>query len=167
MKKMIAVAAMCLMLAGCSTAATPKPHPTFKTTFGSSASTIASHVDKCNGVAAGDIAKGGPALASTATCVLLGHTVVINSWATQSDEDDLDAILAADKSEVYYAKGNGWTAIIGDDPTLQLQLTNQAGELLQRQLDGKTPRPIDVSGSHDIAKAVVASIGGTIAHYAP
>jgi len=175
MKPALACAAI-LLLAGCSsvsqvkpqaTATTSTPTPKSSTYYGETATAIAAQVKGCADVKAGDVGKGGPDMASTATCMLNGRTVTINSWATADARDGVNGVLQANKVEAYYAKGEGWTVTATDDPDLQLQLTNDAAALIANALAHKTPAPPDILGQKASADAVVASLDGTVVHIQP
>ena len=165
---MVAILAS-FLLAGCAVAApAPSQSPPSKFTVkaGSSAAAIASHVKACKDVEAESVGRGGPALLSMATCKVLGHTMVFYSWDSPLSADPT-GLLKSNGEEIYYGWGDSWTAFIGDDPTLQLQFTNDGGELLRRQLDGLSPASVDVAGSMDVAQAVVKSVTGKVVHFQP
>ncbi|MBO1739655.1 hypothetical protein [Leifsonia sp. TF02-11] len=156
-----------LALTACSAAAAPKTAPTHTPIpVAEDAALIAKRIKGCSDVQSADIAKGGPALASTATCTIDGHTVNINSWAS-SDDANLDTVLAQDARDVYYARGDAWTVTLGDDPTLQYQLTNQADKLLADAFGGPNASPADASAEQHVAKVAVASLGGQVHHFTP
>lgn len=160
-----------LALAGCGsggvakTASTPKPKPS--TYYGETATAIASQIKGCTDVAAGDVGKGGPGMASTATCMLNGRTVTINSWSTAEARDGVNAVLQANKTEAYFAKGEGWTVTATDDPNLQLQMTNDAGALMANAFAGQATASSDLPGEKSSAAAVVASLGGSVVQIHP
>lgn len=139
---------------------TLKPKPS--THYGQTATTIGSQIIGCTNVVAGDVGKGGPSMASTATCMLSGRMVTINSWTTVEAIDDVKAVLQASKKAAYFAQGEGWTVTATDDPDLQRQMTNDAAALLASALAGKTAAPPDLPGQRTSAEAVVASLDGTI-----
>ncbi|AGW42279.1 peptidase [Leifsonia xyli subsp. cynodontis DSM 46306] len=160
-----------LALAGCST--TPAAKPAHKTTstpaavsIGEDAGVIAIRIKGCEDVRVGDIAGGAPALLSTATCMLYGHTINVNSWASGRDSN-IEPVLAGDARETYYARGDSWTVTLGDDPILQYQFTNQADKLLQAAFAGHTAGPVNLSVEQNVARAAVASLGGEVYHYVP
>ena len=170
------IVAAVLTTAGCSAAApvtrtattaspTATPRPT--TYYSETATAIASQIKGCADIKAGDVGKGGPGMASTATCMLNGRTVTINSWTTADARDGVNGVLHANKVEAYYAQGEGWTVTATDDPNLQLQMTNDAAALLANALAGKTPPPPDIPGQKASADAVVASLDGTVVHIQP
>lgn len=131
---------------------------------------IATLIDGCTDVEVGDLNDGPKSgLASTATCTLAGRQVDVNSWVSPSDASGVEPVLAANKVEAYFAKGQGWTVTTHDDGTLQMQLTNDAAGLLQQAMDGTAPPSTgsDVLGQKEMAKAVVASLGGQIIHVVP
>lgn len=165
-KALLGAVVTMLTLTGCSAAA-PKPSPTHTPIqIGEDAALIAKRIKGCEDVAAGDVARGGPLMVSTATCTIDGHNVNIDSWENK-DATNLDEVLANDAHETYYARGDGWTVTLGDDPMLQYQLTNQADKLLASAFDGHTNWPTDASAEQDIAKAAVASLGGEVHHFIP
>ena len=165
---------MLLLLTGCGqskpavstvTTSTPTPRPT--TYYGETATAIASQVKGCSDIKAGDVGKGGPGMASTATCMLNGRTVTINSWTTADARDGVNAVLKANKAEAYFAQGEGWTVTATDDPGLQLQLANDAAALIANSFAGKaTPAP-DLPGQKASAEAAVAALDGTVVHIQP
>ena len=175
MGKLTALAVVAVLaLAGCGqskpavvtvTTSTPTPKPS--TYYGETATAIASQVTGCADIKAGDIGKGGPAMASTATCMLSGRTVTINSWITADARDGVNGVLQANKAEAYFAQGEGWTVTATDDPALQLQLTNDAAALLANAFAEKTPPPPDLPGQKSSAEAVVAALNGTVVHVQP
>jgi len=147
------------------TASPPKPKPS--TYYAETATAIASQIKGCTDVAAGDIGQGGPGMASTATCILNGRTITINSWSTAEARDGVDAVLQANKTEAYFAKGQGWTVTATDDPTLQHQMTNDAGALMANASEGQTTASSDLPGEKSSAEAVVASLGGAVVQIHP
>ena len=155
-----------LLLAGCSSVPTagsaPEPMPT--TYYGESAVTIASSIEGCSGVAAGNVGGGGPGLASTATCTLDGRLLYVNSWMDQP-HGDLTQILKSDGVEMYYAKGEGWTVTAGSFPMLQLHVTGDQDALLKLSLD-PTPGPDpDLPGQKASAESVASSLDGEVVHF--
>jgi hypothetical protein len=170
----VGTVAVLLLLTGCGqskpavstvTTSTPTPRPT--TYYGETATAIASQVEGCSDIKAGDVGKGGPGMASTATCMLNGRTVTINSWTTADARDGVNAVLKANKAEAYFAQGEGWTVTATDDPGLQLQLANDAAALIANSFAGKaTPAP-DLPGQKASAEAAVAALDGTVVHVQP
>ncbi|GAB2751592.1 hypothetical protein GCM10027090_22530 [Sinomonas soli] len=177
MRKWAAAAATggALLLTACgggsqASGSTPSPTPTPKpTTYaGETASAIAAAVPSCTQVTQGDIGAGGPDLTSTATCVIGGRTVRFNSWNLEDSAFKLEPVLKADKVELYYASGTGWTANVEDGPTLQWQLTNNASALLQASFAQKTDPPRDLPGEKEtLQKVADAFAGSTLNHYTP
>jgi len=170
----VGAVAVLLLLTGCGqskpavstvTTSTPTPRPT--TYYGETATAIASQVKGCVDIKAGDIGAGGPAMASTATCMLNGRTVTVNSWTTADARDSVGRVLQASKVEAYFAQGEGWTVTATDDPGLQLQLANDAAALLANGFAGKTPPPPDLPGQKASAEAAVAALDGTVVHIQP
>ncbi|MEY9950570.1 hypothetical protein [Leifsonia sp. EB34] len=152
------------LLAGCSATAAPTPHTTAaQVSVGEDAAAIGRLIPGCSNVMAGDVAAGGPNLTSTATCTLDGHTVNINSWSDSSDAN-LDEVFQSDHVEGYYAAGAAWTVTLGDDPTIQYQLTNQADKLLQSSFSGSTPAPVNVSAEKQVASDAAKALGGQLRH---
>lgn len=146
-----------------SPTATPKP----TTYYGETASAIAALIPGCTDVKAGDVAKGGPDLASTASCVLGGRTIDINSWSDSMALDGARSVIKANKDEVYYARGNGWTAHVRRDMTFQYQITNQADKLLELSFSGHTAPAADLPGEQEVSKAISAALGGLVEHNQP
>lgn len=147
---------------------TPQSAPSTPTTYyGQTASVVASMIKGCTGVAVGDAKDGAKSgMASTATCSLGGRLVDVNTWSSADAEAGVEAVIAANKTEAYYAKGLGWTVTTHDSGTLQMQLTNDASGLLEQGL-GSSPAPtaaVDVPGQKKMANAVVASLGGQVEH---
>lgn len=166
--KLAAAAAMgaVLVLTGCAggpqASGTPSPTPTPKpTTYaGETAAAIASAVPSCTQVTAGNIGAGGPKLTSTATCVIDGRTVVFDSWNTDASASELLPVLQSDNTELYYVSGTGWTANVEDGPTLQWQLTNNAGALYQASLQHQTDPPRDLPGEQQTLQKVADTFSG-------
>ncbi len=149
----------------------PRPSSTASTTYaptiGADAAIIASHITGCTGAQAGDVGKGTPDLSSTATCTLDGHLLIVDSFATPSGPGDVPALVG--KVETYYAYGStGWLTFLASPAgpaktQLQMQITNDAGGLLDQSLNG-APTLVDVDAQRQAASAVVAALGGTLAH---
>ena len=163
-----------LLLTGCgqskpavSTVTTSTPTPKPSTYYSETATAIASQVKGCVDIKVGDIGKGAPAMASTATCMLNGRTVTFNSWTTADARDGVGRVLQANKVESYFAQGEGWTVTATDNPELQLQMTNDAAALLANAFAEKTPPPPDLPGQKSSAEAVVAALDGTVVHIQP
>lgn len=105
-------------------------------------------------------------MSSTATCTLDGHLVIIDSWSDAGMSQ-----LADDgykQSQTYYAYGPAWTSFLADQgatadqTTLQEQLTNDAGTLLQESV-GQDPYPVaSVDAQQTIAQAVASALDGTL-----
>ena len=155
-----------LLLSGCSSVPTavsgPSPMPT--TYYGENAVTIASSIEGCSGVAAGNVGGGGPGLVSTATCTLDGRLIYVNSWMDQP-HGDLTQILTSDGAEMYYAKGEGWTVTAGSVPMLQLQVTGDQDALLKLSLDAAPGPDPDLPGQKASAESVTKSLGGEVVHF--
>jgi hypothetical protein len=107
---------------------------------GQDAAMIAKRIRGCADVKAGDVGQGAPALASTATCTIDGHTVNVNFWSSL-EQASLDAVFQQAHRGAYYAQGEAWTVTLGDDPILQYQLTNQADKLLRESFSGNRHVP--------------------------
>lgn len=149
-------------LAACST----PPAKPLRTHYGESAVTLANHIKGCHGVVRADIGAGAKAgMASSATCRLAGRKVVIDSWNDASSAD-MTALMAANKTERYWAEGVGWSAFDADDSQIQLQLTNDAAALLKSAFENSQPTP-DVNGEQAAAKSVAKSLNGLVRHYTP
>jgi hypothetical protein len=169
--KAVGAAAVLVLMVGCgqskpvtATVTTIAPTPRPSTYFGETATAIAIQIKGCADVTAGDVGGGGPGLASTATCMLNGRTVTINSWSTVDARDGVNRVLQANKQEAYYAQGEGWTVTATDNSDLQRQMTNDVSGLLTNALSDKTPSPPDLPGQKASADAVVASLDGTVVH---
>lgn len=161
MKPALALLSIGVLLSGCSAA--PAPLPT--TYYGQDAAAIAAMIDGCTEITAGDIGAGdGTGLKSTATCHLDGHLVNVNSW-DGSASNDLRPLLKATGNEIYYAAGTGWTVTLGDDPTLQMQLENDAAGLVAQAGNATTAPNLDAQKT--MAEAVAASLGGDVVHVKP
>jgi hypothetical protein len=89
--------------------------------------------------------------------------VNINSWQTDG-KTMVQGVFESNAHEAYYATGDGWTVSVGDDETLQMQFTNDAGGLFRKSLNGETPMPGDVDGEKAVSEIVVKSIGGSVVH---
>lgn len=176
MKATLGVAGTALLvfaLTGCGSAAgapnqmgtsssTSAPKPT--TYFGQSASAIAALVPGCRTVQAGDVGKGGPDLASTASCVIGGRTVDFYSWSNAKAASGVADVLRANKDEVYYAAGTGWTAHVRRDMTFQWQLTNDAGNLIRYASENHPTASADLPGEKSTSQKIVDAIGGSVEH---
>ncbi|WP_113717307.1 hypothetical protein [Arthrobacter dokdonensis] len=170
----LAAASVLLALTGCSgpsQAAAPAPTATSKPTtyYGEAASAVAASVSGCTNVTALDVAQGPVSgLTSLASCVLDGRTVTFYGWTDPSKGGSIAETLAANAdAEVWYANGDGWTAIVQYDNQLMYQLTNQADKLLADGFAGATRAPADIPGEKSAAEKVVAALGGNVAHYKP
>ncbi len=131
---------------------------------GETAATIAGLIKECTDVTPGAIAGGGDSgMTSTASCLINGRKVWIDSYAS-AEKADPQRLLEANKAETYYVIGNGWVVTSDDNPSLHLQLTNQAGELIKQQLAGFAPPPPDLPGQRSSMEVVVTSIGGKLHH---
>lgn len=146
-----------------SPSASPKP----TTYYGETASAIAALIPGCTDVKAGDVAKGGPDLTSTASCVLGGRTIDINSWSDSKALESARYVIKANKNEVYYARGNGWTAHVRRDMTFQYQITNQADKLLELSFSGHTAPAADLRGEQEASQAISDALGGLVEHNQP
>lgn len=154
-------AALAATLAGCSTTSGTASTPTPRTTVavGMSAASIAKLITGCDDVHA--VSVSGPML-SSATCTLDGHSVAINSWSSQADVDSVQALVKASSEEMYWAAGKTWTVTPNDDPTLQRQLTNDAGALMSNA--NQVPAQPDLDGQRTTANDVVKALGGDVVH---
>jgi hypothetical protein len=72
--------------------------------------------------------------------------------------------MQANKVEVYYAAGTGWTAFVHDQQ-LQMQMTNDASGLVAAA--GSTQTAADLPGEQATAKTVADALDGTVRHYQP
>jgi len=171
MKTLLGVAGAALLafaLAGCGTAAmepaaasiTPTPKPT--TYYGQTASAIAALVPDCGSIQAGDVGKGGPDMTSTASCVLGGRTVDFYSWLASASGPK--SVITANKDEVYYAAGTGWTAHVRRDMTLYWQLTNDAGNLTRDAYTHPSPPAPDLPGEKLTSENIATALNGTVIH---
>lgn len=150
---------------------TPQSVPSTPTTYyGETASVVASMIKGCTDVAVGDVKNGAKSgMASTATCSRIGRLVDVITWSSAEAEAGVEAVVAANKTELYYAKGLGWTVTTHDSGALQMQLTNDAAGLLEQAM-GSSPPPttaVDVPGQKEMARGVVASLGGQVEHVVP
>lgn len=167
--RLLLLAALTLAITSCGNALTPIGTTSATTVskptsyFGESATAVASRIDGCANVKAGDIANGGPALASIASCTLDGRTVVVYSWSDSKGLNSVTSVLEANRAETYYALGNGWTTFVQPDETLKWQLTNQADKLL-----GSTPNAaVDLPGQKAASEKIAESLGGVTKNYKP
>jgi hypothetical protein len=153
-----------LALTGCATATTvAAPAPT--TYYGQTATAVATLITGCTDIKVGDIGKGAQSgLTSTATCMLNGRLVNINAWASADAQGGVAGVLRADTTEAYFAEGTGWTLTTADNVMLQLQLTNDAGALMQYSADNPTPPPADLPGEKSTAEAAAKALGGKVTH---
>lgn len=174
MRKLWGALVLVLALSGCGAAtegnpATPSATPPTKpaTYYGETASALAARIPGCEDVKAGDIGNGAATgLASTASCTLAGRTIDIDSWATSDAQVSLMPLLKADKSELYYANGMGWTAFVRRDGQLQMQLTNDAAGLTAAAMNSSGPAA-DLPGEQEAATAIATGLGGTVEHIQP
>ena len=148
------------MLGGC---ASTIPASTPTTYYGQDAAVIASLIPDCTGVKSGDVGAGGPSLTSTATCQLGGHSINVNGWS-DPNSNDLRPLLKVSGDEIYYASGTGWTVTLGDDPTLQMQLENDAAGLLKQAGDSAVP---NLDAEKTMAKTVADALQGEVVHVKP
>lgn len=179
MKRILGVAGTVLLavsIASCGSAGTaasqaesasPSASPKPTTYYGETASAVAALIPGCTDIKSGDIAKGGPDLASTASCVLAGRTIDLNSWRDSKAIDSMKRVIEANKVEVIYASGNGWTAHIRRDMTFQYQITNQAGKLLELGMSGQTAPAPDLKGEMEVSKKIADTLSGKVEHYKP
>ncbi|MBO1269609.1 hypothetical protein [Arthrobacter cavernae] len=176
MKSILGVAGaalLALVLAGCGSTAgttdqtgaastTPEPKPT--TYYGQTASAIAALVPGCGSVQASDVGKGGPGMASTASCVLGGRTVDFYSWSDAKAAAGVASVIQVNKDEVYYAAGTGWTAHVRRDMTFHWQLTNDAGNLTKYAFE-KHPIPAaDLPGEKSASEQIATALDGSVQH---
>jgi hypothetical protein len=139
---------------------TPAPKPT--TYFGQTASAVAALVPGCSAVQAGDVGKGGPGMASTASCVIGGRTVDFYSWSSASVGPE--SVIAANKAEVYYAAGTGWTAHVRRDMTFHWQLTNDAVNLTRNASENHPTPTADLVGEESTSEQIAEALGGSVEH---
>lgn len=167
-----------ISLTGCSSspgkrpaASTPNSRtssaPSYTPSPGDDAALIAQHIVGCSGVLAGDIGGGAStALSSTATCTLDGHLVIVDSF----NSEGAGGISSLASPGTTYATGGSWVAFLADQgqtaatTTLQMQITNDAGGLLQQETDGTTPTPASADAQHIILKRVADDLHGTLEH---
>lgn len=150
-----------------SESATPTPSPKPTTYYGETATAIAARIPDCTDIKAGDVAKGGPDLASIGSCVLGGRTVDVYSWADSSAEVGMAEVMEANKEAVTYARGTGWTAFVRRDMTFQWQLTNQADNLAAAAFDHASPAAPDLPGELEVSKKIADALGGRVTQYQP
>lgn len=179
MKRILGVAGAVMLavsMASCSSneavvqqseSATPTASPKPTTHYGETASAVAAQIPGCTDIKSGDIAKGGPDLASTASCDLGGRTIDFNSWRDSKAMDNMRNVVKANKDEVYYASGTGWTAHVRRDMSFQYQITNQAGKLLELSVSGKTAPAPDLEGERDVSQKIADALNGVLEHYKP
>jgi hypothetical protein len=177
MRKILTVAACAaIAMTGCSggkkVAASSSSPPTTSATaatytpnLGEDAASIASHIPGCTGLAAGN-SGGAAGLASTATCTLGGHLVVLDSFSEPTGSNSISTMLAGNKAPTIYADGGSWVAFAADQgatadqTTLQLQIKNDAGALLRESLNGDPYPPTSPDAQKVIADTVVKALGG-------
>lgn len=135
--------------------------------YGETASAVAALIPGCADIKPGDIAKGGPDLASTASCVLDGRTIDFNSWRDSKAIDSMRNVIEANKDEVYYASGTGWTAHVRRDMSFQYQITNQAGKLLELGLSDQTRPAPDLKGEQEASQKIADALNGVVEHNKP
>lgn len=169
MKPVLIVLASALLLTGCSSAPAPVPTAVKPTTYyGQTASAIATLIDGCSDVKPGDVGKGAASgLTSTATCMLNGRLVDINSWASADAQSGVAGVFKADQIEAYFAEGTGWTVLTQDNPEVQLQMRNEAGALMKYAMDNPTQPPVDLPGEKSTSEAAVLALGGKVTHVMP
>ena len=66
--------------------------------------------------------------------MLLGHRVVVYTWPNVQGESDAARVLATQGAS-FYAEGVGWTAIVGDAATLDVQ--RQVATAVATSLNGQ------------------------------
>jgi hypothetical protein len=166
-----AVVAFALTGCGSTVAATTEmgtpsstPSPKATTYFGETASAIAVEVPGCSAITAGDVGKGGPGMASTASCVMGGRTVDFYSWSDATSLAGVANVVRANKDEVYYAQGTGWTAHVRRDMTFQWQLTNDAGNLIKYSFDHHTAPAPDLPGEKVTSEQIAGALSGSVEH---
>ena len=183
MKRIAGLAAVALLAVSCSSGTRTESHAVsitarsststtaaaFRPVTGQDAALIASHIPGCTGVATGSVGNGGPAMTSTATCTLLGHLIILDSFTTATATATLPALLKDNKTPTFFADGGSWVAFTADQgatpeqTTLQMQLTNDAAGLLKQSIDHNQNPPTAPDAQQAIATAVVASLGGKVA----
>ena len=123
MKRISALLALSVLaVAGCSSAShkasSTSPSPTrsaYRPAIGADAALIAGHIPGCSDVAAGSIGKGGDSsLSSTATCTLLGHVVIVDSFSGIADTANVPALLKDATAKTTFADGGSWMAFTTD-----------------------------------------------------
>lgn len=129
-----------------------------KTYPGENAGTIAAGIKGCTSFKHLLIGSHPDGLASASSCVLHGRTVTVDSWKTIADVDSVGDVLASDKHTIYYVSGDGWTALVTEDPTYQHQLTNDAAWLLEHASDA-VPSP-DLPGEKSTAAEIAKQFAG-------
>lgn len=130
---------------------------------------IAQHLPGCTGLAAGDVGRGAPAMASTASCTLEGHIVIVDSFASPAEIDGLAELSKG--HEMYYASGTtGWLAFLADQgatpatTTLQEQLTNDAGALLKDSIKGDRFPAAPIAAQKTLTTLIAKQLGGAVGH---
>lgn len=163
---------LALALAGCgSTAAatqtatasiSPAPKPT--TYYGQTASAVAALVPGCSAVQEGDIGMGGPGMGSRASCVIGGRTVDFYGWSDAKAAAGVADVVRANKDEVYYAAGTGWTAHVRRDMTFQWQLSNDAASLTRYASEHHAAPAEDLPGEKLTSEQIAAALIGSVEH---
>jgi hypothetical protein len=116
----------------------------------------------CGDVQAGDVGKGGPDLVSTASCVLNGRTLDVNSWSGSAAVASFENVATTNAETMTYAAGDSWTVNVRRDPTLQWQVTNDAGALTKYAMEEHPTPSADLPGEQEAAQAVVKALGGSV-----
>ncbi len=111
-----------LAIGGCSKAthldlgATPSARG-----YGQDAFELANRIQGCSGTTRVTIAAPSASSASvTSTCRLRGHRVVVYTWPDPQGETAAERALSGQGAS-YYAEGVGWTVILGEPTTLDVQ----------------------------------------------
>jgi hypothetical protein len=148
MKQLLVGISSVLLLVGCASGGKPAPSssatsaatptPSYTADYGLDAAIIAGHVPGCTGVTAGDIGGGAASgMVATASCTMLGHKVILETWKNPVSEPGEDLMFASGGDATAYADGLGWT-----------QLPGENGMAADAQLR--------------IAQAFAAALGGTV-----
>ena len=148
-----------------TSSSTPAAKPT--TYFGQTASAIAALVPDCSTVQAGDVSKGGPDMASIASCVIGGRIVDFYSWSNAKAASGVADVLRGNKDEVYYAAGTWWTAHVRRDMTFQWQFTNDAGNLIRYASENHATASSDLPGEKSTSQQIVDAIGRGVCRTRP
>ncbi|XAS66541.1 hypothetical protein V3C33_13725 [Micrococcaceae bacterium Sec5.7] len=103
-------------------------------------------------------------MASTASCVVGGRTLDFYSWSDAAAARGVSDVVRANKAEVYYAEGTGWTAHVRRDMTFQWQLTNDAGSLIRYASENHATPAADLTGEKATSQQIADALRGFVQH---